>query len=153
MNLGGRFAVCREERAEMSMRKRTSRGGGSRSSGGEGSGRGDSRHARQLCKQVGRALDQIIMGELDDDALRGVGVHSVVPAPDESRLLVTVGPMAPGIRVDPGRVLASLAAHSVHLRSEVAASITRRKTPALQFQVHPLPPGAETEEAEQDDSE
>lgn len=101
------------------------------------------RHVRQLCRQVGRTLDQVLAGELDDDVLRGVGVISVVPAPDASRLLVTVGPMAPGIPIDPPRVLAHLAAASGHLRTEVAASITRRKAPSLSFQVVPFPPGGD----------
>jgi ribosome-binding factor A len=104
-------------------------------------GSAPSRKALQLCRQVGRTLDQIIAGELDDEALRGVGVHSVVPAPDESQLLVTVGPMAPGIEIDPQRVLAHLAAASGMLRAEVASAITRKKAPSLKFQVSPLAPG------------
>jgi ribosome-binding factor A len=96
------------------------------------------RKARQLASQVARTVDQLLAGELDDEVLRGLCVTSVVPAPDESRLLVTVGPMAPGITVDVPRVLARLAAASNHIRAEVAATITRKKAPSLTYQVLPV---------------
>jgi hypothetical protein len=49
--------------------------------------------------------------------------------------------MAPGIEIDPQRVLAHLAAASGMLRAEVASAITRKKAPSLKFQVSPLAPG------------
>lgn len=96
------------------------------------------RKARQLASQVARVVDQLLAGELDDDVLRGLSVLSVVPAPDESRLLVTVGPMAEGIDVNVPAVLAHLGAASNHIRQEVAASITRKRAPSLAYQVVPV---------------
>ncbi len=97
-----------------------------------------SRKARQLASQVARVVDQLLAGELDDDILRGLSVLSVVPAPDESRLLVTVGPMVEGINVDVPAVLAHLNAASNHIRQEVVASITRKRAPSLAYQVVPV---------------
>ncbi|CAN5650135.1 hypothetical protein BH23PLA1_BH23PLA1_01320 [soil metagenome] len=105
-----------------------------------------SRKALQLCGQVARTLEGVLAGELDDDVLRNLLVVSVVPAPDESRLLVTVGPCAPGLPFDPLQVMAHLSAASVRLRAEVAADITRRRAPTLIFQV--AGPGPEPEAVE-----
>lgn len=102
------------------------------------------RKARQLASQVARVVDQLLAGELDDEVLRGLCVVSVTPAPDESRLMVTVGPMAAGIAVEVPRVLERLAVAAPLIRTEVAASITRKKAPSLFFQVVPVfaEPGA-----------
>ena len=77
-------------------------------------------------------------GELDDDVLRGLSVVSVVPAPDSSHLLVTVGPMTPGVVADVPRVLERLHAAALEIRAEVAAAITRKKAPSLTYQVAPV---------------
>lgn len=95
----------------------------------------NSRKALQLCGQVARTLEGVLAGELDDDVLRNLRVVSVVPAPNESRLLVTVGPCAPGLPFDPVQILNQLATVSNRLRAEVAADITRRRTPTLVYQV------------------
>jgi hypothetical protein len=76
--------------------------------------------------------------------LRDLGVVSVQPAPDESRLLVTVGPTLPG-PCEPAEVSARLQKALGKLRSEVAATIHRKKVPELAFRV--LGPSAGTAEA------
>src|SRR4051812_33369613 len=48
------------------------------------------RKARQLCSQVADTLGDVLAGQGGDDVLRSLHVVSVVPAPDVSRLLVTV---------------------------------------------------------------
>ncbi|WP_152049426.1 ribosome-binding factor A [Tautonia marina] len=108
-----------------------------------GSGRSgprNSRKAMQLCSQVQRTVEQVILGDLDDEVLRNLCVLAVEPAPDESRLLVTVGPFASNVEINPIQVMEHLGAASAHIRTEVAAAITRRKVPTLVYQVA-QPPG------------
>jgi ribosome-binding factor A len=88
----------------------------------------------QLCQQVADTLAQVLGGECDDEMLRSLQVVSVTPAPDSSQLLVIVAPLLPGETLDPTMVLARLAAVAGRLRTEVAASITRRRAPRLMFQ-------------------
>lgn len=88
------------------------------------------RKALQLCRQVERILAGVLEGEI----LRDLSVHSVVPAPDSSRLLATFvfhGSLA----VATPDVLAALHAAHAKLRGEVARAIHRRKTPELTYQV------------------
>lgn len=97
-------------------------------------GRGD-RKARQLCRQVSQTLSYVLSGECDDDTLRSLYVESVDPAPDSSRLLVTVSNLDKDDDTPAIDILTKLAAVNGKLRSEVAASISRRKTPELIFNV------------------
>jgi ribosome-binding factor A len=93
------------------------------------------RKAWQLCRQVAETLDQILAGEVSDDALQTLHVANVQPAPDSSRLLVTLHvDCAPG-EFDRGVVEERLARVRGRLRCEVAAAITRRKAPALVFEI------------------
>jgi ribosome-binding factor A len=97
-------------------------------------GRGNShRKAKQLCRQVADTLSLVLEGTGDDE-LGGLVVLDVAPAPDTSRMLVTVGSPSTGI-VDPAVVLDRLASASGRLRAEVAAAITRRRAPSLAFRV------------------
>ena len=81
-------------------------------------------------------------------------VAAVTPAPDASRLLVTltleVG--QPGAadeeRLDLGAIQEHLAQRQGRLREEIAAAITRRKTPTLCFVVLPTSPSKSDEEGE-----
>ncbi len=100
-----------------------------------GSGRNENRKARQLCQQVAETLDWVLSGDSPDDLLRSLRVAAVEPAPYTSRLLVTVVTDLPAERVEPGLLLERLQQHAGRLRSEVAASINRRKAPTLVFQV------------------
>src|SRR4051812_18582032 len=54
------------------------------------------RKAMQLCAQVGETLNLVRAGECGDALLRERAVVAVVPAPDPSRLLVTLAVPADG---------------------------------------------------------
>ncbi|QDU90342.1 ribosome-binding factor A [Pirellulimonas nuda] len=91
--------------------------------------------AQQLCRQVAETVDQVLSGEMGDDRLIGLRVASVQPAPDASRMLVTVvADWAPDdfCRAE---VEGGLHASAGRLRAAVAAAITRRKAPTLAFVV------------------
>ena len=90
------------------------------------------RKTQQLCGQVAEALGYAFAGVCNDDVLRDLGVVAVQPAPDESRLLVTVAPTLPGA-CDPTQALAHLQQALGKLRSEVAAAIHRKRVPELTF--------------------
>lgn len=104
----------------------------------------DARKRLQLCGQVARTLAQVLAEE-DDDVLRELDVVSAEPCTDGGRIIVTVAPFLAageiagdrGIeeRYDPVTILERLASASGRLRSEVAASITRRRAPHLTFRV------------------
>ena len=91
------------------------------------------RKAYQLSHQVADTLSLVLSGELGDE-LQHLRIVSVTPAPDSSQLLVLVAPAIAGSLVDPDAVIARLEAVAGRLRSEVAASITRRRAPKLVFQ-------------------
>jgi ribosome-binding factor A len=92
------------------------------------------RKTLQLCRQVERALNYVLAGECDDDVLRDLTIVSVEPAPDASRMMVTVAPSMPGT-CDLPRILEHLQNASGMLRSFVAASIHRKRAPELAFRV------------------
>jgi ribosome-binding factor A len=93
------------------------------------------RKTLQLCGQIADTLNYVLSGELGDDLLRNLYVESVRPAPDASRLLVSVAPLdaADANRAD--QILQKLLIYAPRIRSEVAQSIHRRKTPELSFVV------------------
>jgi ribosome-binding factor A len=93
------------------------------------------RKALQLCRQVAETLEQVLSGETGEDVLAGLHVSSVVPAPDSSRLLVTLVAATDDGRFDLRAVEKKLADSRGRLRSAVAMAITRRKTPVLAFEV------------------
>jgi ribosome-binding factor A len=91
------------------------------------------RKVLQLCGQVRRALGYALAG-CGDDVLRELLVETVEPAPDASRLRVTVM-AATGGPVDPAVVMEHLAGASGILRREVSSAIVRKRTPELIFRV------------------
>lgn len=91
--------------------------------------------ARQLCRQVAETLDQVLSGEVDDDLVSSLHVAAVVPAPDSSRLLVTLCSDLPMEKLDRLELDRRLGDHRGRLRCAVSAAITRRKTPILAFHV------------------
>jgi ribosome-binding factor A len=100
-----------------------------------GSGKVPNRKALQLCSQVAETLAGVLTGELEDDVLRDLLVVSVTPAPNSSRLLVTVRP-APGAPApDPGDLAERLSRARERLRAEVARAIHRRRVPDLTFRL------------------
>lgn len=103
--------------------------------GGEAPPKVTNRKALQVCGQVARTLAGVLAGESADAVLRDLQVESVVPAPNSSRLLVTVSRAPSAEKSEPATVLAHLEAARGRLRSEVAGALHRRKTPDLIFQV------------------
>lgn len=92
------------------------------------------RKARQLASQVFETLGAVLAGDTGDDLLGALRVVSVEPAPDASRLLVTLAPPA---TADPDALRARLDRASGWLRTEVAAAVTRKRAPRLSFQLVP----------------
>ena len=90
------------------------------------------RKSKQLCRQVQKTLDQVLSGETGDELLGALHIVSVTSA-DSSALLVTVAADLPADRFDRAQIEARLAEVSGRLRSEVAAAITRKRTPLLVF--------------------
>jgi len=86
----------------------------------------------QLCKQAARALTIALAAECGDEVLRDVYVDSVQPAPDASRLLVTVRPLS-AAGPDPDVVLERLLVRRPFLRSCITSAIHRKRTPELSF--------------------
>ncbi len=94
----------------------------------------EGRKAKQLCRQVADTLD-LVLGDCRDERLQALHVMSVVPAPNSSRLLVTVSVDLPGDEFDRQEILELLDQQTGRLRGEVAASINRKRVPALAFHV------------------
>jgi ribosome-binding factor A len=101
------------------------------------------RKARQLCSQVAETLSYVFAEQHGDDVLQSLSVLDVEPAPDASRLLVTVWAQLPSEDVSPERVMESLTRASGRLRTEVASAITRRRAPTLVYRVLDSPEGVE----------
>lgn len=95
----------------------------------------ESRKAKQLCRQVTEILDLVLSGDCRDELLQSLHVISVMPAPNSSRLLVTVSADLPIEEFDPQKILELLERHTGRLRCEVAASISRKRVPSLAFRV------------------
>lgn len=106
-----------------------------------------SRKSLQLARQVARTLDAALAMS-NDPILRDLQVDSAVPAPDATRFIVTVASLRTLTPEDAQEILERLALHSKDLRMEVAAAISRRKTPLLAFQLAPARdlPGASIDE-------
>jgi ribosome-binding factor A len=88
------------------------------------------RKTRQFCRQVQRALNFALADRKIGDYIEGLFVEEVSPAPDCGRLLVHV--LIPG-GVPVADVMAALGRETPRLRSEVAATITRKRAPELCF--------------------
>lgn len=96
--------------------------------------RRDDRGARRLCSQVRETLTYALAGSCRDEVLQSLHVSDVEPAPDATRLAVTLVVPDPALA---GTARARLALVAALLRSEVAASIHRRRAPELVFRVVP----------------
>lgn len=90
------------------------------------------RKLRQLCKQVANAL-QLSLAELaTSSTLTSADIREVQPAPNAGRLRVIVVVDNP-TQLQPAQTL--LERLTGRLRADVAAAISRRKTPELIFEV------------------
>ncbi len=117
------------------MSKHDERG---RSGGHTDRGRSTGHKDRQVCRQVFEALS-LALAELDEPSLADLTVASVDPAPDASRVVVTLVVDHADVDVDAAR--AALAELMPELRAEVAAELTRRRVPELVFRLAPPGPG------------
>lgn len=93
--------------------------------------------AGRLCRQVAETLS-LSLSECGDDLLYDLSIREVAPAPDASRLAVTVETLRPDH--DPAAVLAALARAHGRLRCEVASALRRKRAPELVFRL--AAPGA-----------
>lgn len=85
----------------------------------------------RLCRQVAEALSLALGSQCADPMLAELEVLAVTPAPDATRLLVTVRPAAPPT----AELFERLAAAHGLLRSIAAESISRKRAPDLAFRV------------------
>ena len=93
------------------------------------------RKALQLCHQVAETLEEVL-ADCGDAVLQDLRVVDVEPAPDASRLLVTLAVEGvPSEPCDLGRVHQHLSRASGHLRGEVAGAITRKRAPVLVYRL------------------
>lgn len=95
----------------------------------------------QLCKQTFRAVGQSLAGDCSDPVLQNLVLQSVTPAPDATRLLVTVLVRPGDDPVDLTAIFHRLELVKGILRDAVAAAIYRKKAPELTFLVLPMPEG------------
>jgi ribosome-binding factor A len=104
-----------------------------------GSDSPDRRKTWQLCSQVHDSL-RLIMGEAADERLHSLEVREVLPAPNDSQLLVLLVPLDPLTDVEREEVAAALQVAAGWLRSEIASAITRKRAPRLVLQLLPTAP-------------
>jgi ribosome-binding factor A len=102
------------------------------------------RKVQQLCRQVQRAITLALAGGCGDPMLQAVVVEAVDPAPDATRLMISVSIASWGRPVSPHKdgeyaalaeFLGRLEKFGPALRREVAAAITRKRAPELAFQL------------------
>src|SRR5690606_26575947 len=93
------------------------------------------RKTLQLCRQVGRAID-MALSQCRDAALQQLRVQSVEATANINRLLVTLEPVYLDQRLEIANVQSKLERVQGMLRSEVAAAISRKRTPELAFHTH-----------------
>jgi ribosome-binding factor A len=93
--------------------------------------------AHQLCRQVMETINYLLAGDLGDSRLHQVMVDSVTPAPDASRLLVSIRLMDLHPDFDLTAIQSALQGASGLIRCEVASVVQRKKAPELVFLVTP----------------
>jgi ribosome-binding factor A len=102
----------------------------------ERSGKITNRKALQLCSEVAKTLSFALAWGTGDDLLGLLQVESVAPAPDSTRLLVTVSlTESAASDVQSRQVLGRLRQATGRLRALVAAAIHRRRVPDLTFRL------------------
>ena len=80
------------------------------------------RKALQLCSQVERTLN-LILPDCGEDRLRDLLVLSVEPAPDSTRLLVTLGQTPSAVGAEPAEMLAAQHVHYDKIVPAVAVDV------------------------------
>jgi ribosome-binding factor A len=104
-----------------------------------GSDSPDRRKTWQLCSQVHDSL-RLILGEAADERLHSLEVREVLPAPNDSQLLVLLVPLDPLTDIEREEVSVALHVAAGWLRSEIASAITRKRAPRLVLQLLPTAP-------------
>jgi ribosome-binding factor A len=94
------------------------------------------RKVQQVCKEVERTLSYAL-GACGDDVVRDLVVLFVEPAPDGSRLMVTVSPSSPSQTLSASEIGERLDRVRGRLRQEIASALQRKRTPELAFRVVP----------------
>lgn len=93
------------------------------------------RKSFQLCRQVAETLHMVLSATAD--SLADLSVVDVVPAPDSRRMLVVLKLdntiIQSGSEIE--QLMERLHQETPRLRSEIAQSINRRKTPQLVFEI------------------
>ena len=89
----------------------------------------------QLCRQIEQTLSYALADDPADDILLSLGIESVTPAPDASRVMVTVYIDDPDSDYEANEVLEHLTDNMDVFRDEIADAIHRRKLPELVFRV------------------
>lgn len=92
------------------------------------------RKALQVSRQVFETLSYVLSSS-HDETLQHLLVLAVEPAPDSSRMLVTVQRGDLDAEISNADVLHELQQAVGWLRTEIAASITRKRVPVLIFQL------------------
>ncbi len=92
----------------------------------------------QLCKQARMAIDAALACATDE-RLRALRVCCVEPAPDARRLRVQLGAPAWVLDTHQKHTHEQLQLARGYLRGEIAAAISRKKTPQLMLVLIPLP--------------
>lgn len=93
------------------------------------------RKALQLCGEVAKSVGHVLAWELGDEVLGELHVEAVVPAPDSTRLLVTVSLLGTPGGSGPADLQQRLRGATGRLRREIASAIHRRRVPDLVFRV------------------
>ena len=98
----------------------------------------DERKLRQLCSQIGRAIDLTLVGDCEDEVLQNMSVESVEPA-SGNRLNVTLQVRPPGSEMDKNEVMTRLEQHRPLLIQEILRAVTRRNIPEISFWIVKAP--------------
>jgi ribosome-binding factor A len=88
--------------------------------------------ARQVSRQA-EVTVELTLGALLDDALQGLRVVRVEPAPDSRRLLVVLGPRDGSAEMTEDEAAAAVRKVEGRLRREVARALHRKRAPSLAF--------------------
>ena len=88
----------------------------------------NNRKALQMCGEIARTVGAVLAWESGDEVLRSLAVDAVEPAPDSTRVLVTVHLQTPVENASVSQVLEHLDRSRGKLRTAVAAAIHRKRS-------------------------
>jgi len=91
------------------------------------------RKTYQVCKQAEKTLNLVLASESTDPVLRELFVCAVEPNPNSTHLLVIVEANEAVAPLNENEVLEALQRAEGRLRSALATSINRKRTPQISF--------------------